>query len=144
MLAFALAIPVRPDRHAPTPPVIAPLAAQMQGRWQIVQYLAMDRMLPQNTIDNMSLVIEGGEMRVENNGAKKNVSTYTFTIDATKTPATFDFTSMSAKDLSFRGIVKIEGDVMTVCFDHGRGNRPAAFVPPATSKAYLWQARRVR
>jgi RNA polymerase sigma factor (sigma-70 family) len=49
--------------------------------------------------------------------------TYRFTVDPERTPRTIDLTSINA-GLSFRGLYKIEGEVLTVCYGL---ERPSSF-----------------
>ena len=141
---LAVAIPVRPDRHAPPAPPPPPIA-QIQGRWQMTQYLLNGQARPQSTIDNLSITIEGSEMRIESKSAKKTTTTYAFQFDPSKTPATFDFTSKTAPSkLTYVGILKVEGDLMTMTFTRGDGaERPKQFDAPANATGYLWQMRRI-
>ncbi len=147
VLIFAivgLAIPVRPDRHAHPVPPPAP-TTQIQGRWQLVQYQLNGKSMPQTTIDNLSITIEGSELHIESKSAKKITATYAFQFDPSKTPAAFDFTSKTAPSaVKFSGILKVEGDLMTFTFTRGDGaERPKQFDVPADFRGYLWQMRRM-
>lgn len=72
-------------------------------------------------------------------GSKIAPSTGTYTVDTSKTPATFD---MKVKGGTFDGktligIVKVEGDTMTLAFVEDGKERPTKFESPAGSGVAL-------
>jgi uncharacterized protein (TIGR03067 family) len=144
--AIALAILAVPDRPDPTPKGELPRQEQIQGEWQIVEALA--RGVPNGAIkaNQTTFRFEKEKMLLRlAPGAGKEFE-YHFSADFTKSPATFDFiigTNKGGK--STVGIVKIEGDTMTICYSFaGAPGRPAEFSSTAASNTALWKLKRVQ
>src|SRR5437016_3799596 len=116
----SLAIPVRPDRAAPPAP--PPPAASIQGTWQLTQYHLGGKPMAKTTIDNMSITIVGAEMRLINKSNNLN-TLYSYIYDPNARPALFDFRPRTSK-IGFIGIIKIEGDEMTMYFTRDGAKRP--------------------
>src|ERR1051325_5387132 len=131
---LTVAIPVRPESApaAPAPP--APLA-QIQGSWQMVDYKLAGKMMAQSTIDNISITITEDEMRLVNKNAKANGGVlYSFSFDPSKSPATFDFKGKTLSKIGYTGILKVEGDLMTMSFVRESIERPKQFDVPMDGK----------
>jgi uncharacterized protein (TIGR03067 family) len=142
----ALAVFAVPDRPDPTPKESTlTLTEQIHGEWQVIDALARGQ--PNGAIKANQAVFrfEGEKMLLRlAPGAAKEYE-YRFSVDAAKSPATFDFSiATSAAKNANVGIIKIEGDVMTICYSFvGATGRPNEFASTATSNTALWKLRRV-
>jgi uncharacterized protein (TIGR03067 family) len=134
-----------PDRPNPTPPAekdTRSLVEQMQGEWQIVS--ATLRGKPHSTLKpgQAAFRFDGGKMFLR---FGKGVETlYSFNVEATKSPAHFEFAIGKGTAKPFPGIVKIEGDMLFICYAIGNTPRPAEFTSPDGSSTALWQMQRVK
>ena len=143
MIGFlTVAVPDRPD---PTPKEAATrsLHEQIQGDWQVVASTAGGS--PNTTIaaGRATFRFDGDKMilRLDPGGPPYN---YQFWIESTKSPAFFDF-AMGKAGQKNAGIVKIEGDVLTICYLYSnQKGRPTEFVSPAGSSSAVWQMRRIK
>lgn len=71
--------------------------------------------------------------------------TRTFTIDHSKRPAPIDMKrSAAATTAAYIGIIKVEGDTMTLCYSINQADRPAKFESPENSGIYLLVLKRVK
>jgi uncharacterized protein (TIGR03067 family) len=139
---FALA----PDRPDPSPQTSQPMQAKLQGQWQVTVSMIGGR--PHSTVKpgETVFVFEGDRMLIRLTGDREYA--YTFTLDETKTPAAIDIVLKKSlgKDPPNRptnpGIARIEGDVLTLCFQ--MGNRPTAFASTPDAKVILWQLKRIK
>jgi uncharacterized protein (TIGR03067 family) len=115
-LTLALALPSLAFAPAPFPKAERRLeAGGLEGLWQRGQ----DRMLVTPT----RMVFLTG-FRAE----------YELRLDRSARPPAYDLRGAKgnyAEGTEFRGIFKVEGDVLTTCYRAGAGPRPAAFDPKA-------------
>ena len=74
------------------------------------------------------------------NGMREPGGTFPYTLDATKTPAIIDFRSSK-----YIGILKVEGDQLTICFAQaGTSVPPTEFVSRSNTATTLLVATRIR
>ena len=135
-----------PDRPNPTPDVARPFTEQLTGEWQVVASQLAGS--PHMTVKpgQALFVFAGDKMMLRRLDSEKQF-TYTFTLDTAKSPATFDFgTAKTKASTKFAaGIIKIEGDLLTLCFQSGGVTaRPTEFVSTAGSRIVLWQMKRAK
>ncbi|HUR52835.1 MAG TPA: TIGR03067 domain-containing protein [Gemmataceae bacterium] len=71
-------------------------------------------------------ITEGGKYTASHG---EEIDAGTFTLDPTKTPKTMDVkpTGGPLKGKLVKAIYKLDGDILTICYDHNAGDRPTAF-----------------
>jgi uncharacterized protein (TIGR03067 family) len=152
LLLLALVIALPPDRPDPTPKdkeKARPLAEQIQGEWQMTKAIRGGQAEQPEKVNGTAIVIKDTTLLVREAGRKRNEDAR-FTLDANKTPAAIDLMPVDPKDgngrgITVEGIIKIEGDTLTLCFPHGGGGkRPTQFVSDRGSNLSLLEFRRVK
>ena len=134
---LAIAVPDRPD---PTPKETIPIMQQLPGEWKILSANIGGK--PHAGLKPGDIFhFDSEKMTIRFAGNRQEI--YFFTLDPTKSPAVFDFRFGSAKNGSQSlGILKIEGDVLSLCFDNAV--RPKEFASNVNTGTQLWQMTRIR
>ena len=139
---FAVAVPDRPD---PTPREAKTLADQLLGNWQSVRLIVYGNVNPPNQQDGDHTTIDRGRWVSFKQGIQKDGMPTTYTIDITKSPAVIDFVvKQGAMDIKLIGIIKIEGDLLTVCYVTDRLARPTEFASAPNSQTSLLEMKRLK
>jgi uncharacterized protein (TIGR03067 family) len=140
LLILAIAVFAVPDRPDPTPRELSrPLQEQLQGEWVVVQALASGKPLVALKPGEAVFVFAGDRLTIRRPNLE---NVYEFKIDHKQNPAAINIRTakIAGKDVkgaNIAGILKIEGDVLSICLRPGNG-----FVSDATTKSTLWQVRR--
>ena len=145
LLMITLFVCAVPDRPNPTPDENKTLAEKIQGDWESVN-LIMHGVLQQPTQrDGEFTTIDAGRWIGIKHGKPKDGNPTTYTVNATKIPATIDFVIRpGATEIQLFGIIKIEGDLLTVCYSMDRASRPTEFVSTPNSQALVLEMKRCR
>jgi uncharacterized protein (TIGR03067 family) len=133
---LAVAAPVREGQR----PSEKSLQDKLVGAWESVKVIGDG-----NPIDlTMKIVFTPTEAHVWHDGVRMMDEDGRWAIDATKNPATIDIDPNRKGDKRELGILKIEGDTLTICVIlEGDGPRPTEFKSAADSKTTLVQFKRV-
>jgi uncharacterized protein (TIGR03067 family) len=88
-------------------------------------------------------VTEGGKYTASHG---EMIDAGTFTLNPTKTPKEMDVkpTGGPLKGKLVKAIYKIDGDVLTICYDHNAGDRPTAFESKPDSTTLLVSYKRAK
>jgi uncharacterized protein (TIGR03067 family) len=140
MLIAFLAIAV-PDREDPTPKEKRPLQEQLVGDWMQVKRVVGGREDPSPNALSLAITRETLQHVPLVNGVKQpGESVFKYSLDTTKNPAVISF-----RDSQYEGILKIEGDLLTICYSgHGEPQPPQQFGSPIDSAITLIQATRIK
>ena len=134
LLFSVLAIGV-PDRPDPSAKENRPIAEDLLGEWQVTRRVTNGNFNPDLPL--LHMIFKRDAMQHLLNGTQP-ATLFPYTLDATKNPAGITF--LPANET---GILKIEGDVLTICLD--KENRyPTEFNSPLNSTITLIQLRRVK
>jgi uncharacterized protein (TIGR03067 family) len=140
MLVIALLVMLAPDRPDPSPkPETPALGKQLFGEWQLVKNVVAGA---EAAPDGLTMVFTAEALQqVDNrNGLRTALGSYKFVLDATRNPARISF-----PQTKYEGIIKIEGDILTICFANaGSSEPPAQFASTAGSGAIILEARRLK
>ena len=110
------------------------IAETMQGRWQAVALEDGGRTAPPDIVDAVQWIVTAGTI-TQVVGDERMEATYT--VDGTHDPAWIDIRRGSRVNL---GIVRVEGDTLTVCFGEGQEEgRATAFEsrPDSPNDVYI-------
>ena len=134
-LAIAVGAPTKKDPPAKDPPTLV-------GEWLGESGVRGGK--PENPPPGTSLTFtaDGKVMFKEGGDAKPEEGSYKS--DPKKTPGEIDITPPDApKGEMLRGIYKIEGDTLTMCFSL-RGERPTEFASPPGTEVMLITCKRAK
>ena len=116
-----------------------PLAEALKGEWQLTSRVENGTASDPDLIKNRRMVVGDGKYTLYN--GKDEFLTAAFKVDATQKPQHFDITDARFNQL---GVVKLEGDVLTLCLAPSGAARPTEFESPAGKSRILVTYTRVR
>lgn len=92
----------------------------LEGTWKFVSLRADDQDAPKDVIEKWRWTFRDQMILMP---AADGASKASYTVDPTKSPKTFDMTSLDAKTKgkTFLCIYKLESDRLTICVPEGRG-----------------------
>lgn len=138
-----LAAPYRPPRDERPPS--AP--AGLHGEWEVVAASLAGKPHPAFKPGDAVFVFTADTMTIRWTVKKRDI-VYPIKVNAATNPGHFDMQSTSKKATTAMnvGIFKIEGDLLTICFQSGGGDaaRPKEFVSAPNSRTLLWKLKRIR
>jgi uncharacterized protein (TIGR03067 family) len=114
------------------------------GRWTLVSLSKGGEAVP---LGGMAVDTEftGDGRRVSRNRLGQTVGEVRYVLDREKVPPTLDLRSATDDSITSRGVCKVDGDALTVCYVTAPdAPRPDKFEAPAGSKVYLAVYRRVK
>jgi uncharacterized protein (TIGR03067 family) len=106
---------------------------RMQGTWKVESAAKGGKKAPAERTAAMRLVIEGDQITV-NEGATHEAATFTLLPD--QKPPAIDIQPNRPGAKTVRGIYRIDGDSLTMCWVRG-GDRPTEFASKEGSAAIL-------
>jgi uncharacterized protein (TIGR03067 family) len=144
MFVLLAAIIALPDRPNPTPKE-APKGVheQLLGDWDFVKLNFGNGADTPAKNETRMLRFGAKEIHVFVNGVMKAEDGADYTIDVTKSPIAFDLTPRNGLSKKVQGILKLEGDTLTLCFAID-DNRPVDFASDAKAQQAVMQLKRVK
>ncbi|MBI1830490.1 MAG: TIGR03067 domain-containing protein [Planctomycetes bacterium] len=142
LLTLTLLVLAAPERKPLAPAEEPPPSIQQQvlGEWKLVSAIIGGNNEVANRPKETILIFTPKLIQVREDGNQRPNDDANYMLDAAKGPATIDIMPKGAKIL---GILKVEGDQLTLCFSLGL-ERPASFTPPAGSQVSLFRFQRVK
>jgi uncharacterized protein (TIGR03067 family) len=116
-----------------------PLAEALKGKWQLTSRIENGVESDANLVKNRTLVFGDGKYTLYN--GTEEFLTAKFTVDATQKPHHFD---IPGPEFGQFGVVKLEGDVLTICIGPPDGARATEFESPKGKGRILLTYKRVR
>jgi uncharacterized protein (TIGR03067 family) len=143
LLLFVVFVSAVPDRQDPEVKGAKPLQEQLLGEWVSVKHLVggvedKNHLGSTITFTPTEILIREKDRRGPNEDA-------TYVLDSAKKPASIDIVLKIDPTKKIAGIVKVDGDQLTLCFPQdGQGPRPTEFVSSPKTGIALVQLKRVK
>jgi len=122
-----------------TPPSAKADEKAVQGTWKVVALEAEGTKAPAEIVAAMKLVFKDTTLTFV--PGEPGYTNYTFKLDPTVKPATFDMTPADGKGDAQKGIYLLKGDSLKICF--GTTERPKEFPKDGQPPAAIYTLKRL-
>jgi uncharacterized protein (TIGR03067 family) len=138
MLCLALTLGAPGLKDKPASPVL-------EGEWQAQSRSFNGKPAPYDPASVQYVFGPAGEWVMFLEGKKIDEEKRTYEAIKDSRPLAINLTiGVSAEGPTFRGIYKIEGDILTICMRQGSDERPTEFKSEEGSRTYLYVFKRVK
>src|SRR5437762_3514355 len=119
VFVIAVVICVAPDRPDPSPRPESPaLDKHLIGDWLVTKHIVSGN---DTMLDGLTMVFSPTALQqvYDRNGVKSPAGSYNYVLDMTRHPAVISF-----RQTKYEGIIKIEGETLTICFAAPGSSQP--------------------
>jgi uncharacterized protein (TIGR03067 family) len=136
-LAVTVAAPAAKEKKKDPPSIV--------GSWKLEKMEFGGMAMPVGDLGELSLTFAPDGAFIARKGGQEKPETGRYTHDAKKSPAEIDVTETrgGAKDMTVRGIYKIDGETLTICMSP-MGERPTKFESPAGGQTIMMTFKRMK
>jgi uncharacterized protein (TIGR03067 family) len=138
-LAVTVAAPAAKEKKTEPPSIV--------GSWTVekVEFGGMALPVGAAGFGELSLTFAADGAFISRKGGQEKPETGRYAHDAKKSPAEIDITETrgGAKDMTVRGIYKIDGETLTICMSP-MGERPTKFESPAGGQTIMMTFKRMK
>jgi uncharacterized protein (TIGR03067 family) len=134
--ALALAAPALKDRPPKEPPII--------GEWLRVGHTEAGAPVPPDSEPHHQVFKADGKWEYSYGGRQTKSERMSFLADPRQSPPAIDIKMGPAGRDGWRGIYKVEGDMLTLCLAKGDQDRPKAFESTPDRPTTVWVFQRVK
>ncbi len=144
-LLVAALLVAAPDREDPTPKETPKTPAQqILGDWRLLRIsIGAGKELPTKDEEERTVQFTPSEILVRLKGELQPNDGAGYTLDTAKSPIAIDLTPKNGGTKQVYGILKIEGDQLTICFST-EGTRPASFAPNPQNQHATMELKRIK
>lgn len=116
---------------------------QLQGKWEVVEFILEGRVIPGDVLRGYTVAIESDKAFLVVNGKRDKEVGWTVKLDLALKPWGIDVIPLSDKGKVFHCVFELDGDQLRLCGENEpERNKPAKFESKEGSKTLLARLKR--